>query len=65
MLLPTWPTVPSTSVHLAQLDRSECRPQLWLIFAAALPFPFRGLGSVRGSVQSQAQVAWTGLLDSV
>lgn len=48
MLLPTWPTDPSTSVHLAQPDRSECRHQVWLTFAAALPFPFRRAGELEG-----------------
>lgn len=65
MLLPTWPTVPSTSVHLAQLDHCECRHQVWLAFVAALPFPFRRAGSVGGSVRSQAKVARPGLLASV
>lgn len=48
MLLPTWPTVPPTSVHLAQPGRSECFHQVWLTFAAALPFPVRKAGEHEG-----------------
>lgn len=48
MLLPTWSTVPPTSVHLAQPGRSECLHQVWLTFAAALPFPVRKAGEHEG-----------------
>lgn len=55
MLLPTWPTVPSTSVHLAQLDRCECCHQVWLTFVAALPFPFRRAGEREGQCPESGQ----------